>query len=107
MKNINIPFEKTTGNLVSSHWAATTHYKDNVVWQTNYKFKDTLTYVKTIRYNSSYRIEVESINDGRIYIMTYTTFEKLFTNGDIKAGPTFEGEWTFAKRGESYGVIPV
>jgi hypothetical protein len=106
MKNIDIPFNKETGEMVHSHYAATHYYKDNVLWRPNYVFHDTLTYMKTIRYNSSYRIELQSQTDGRIYIMTYTTFEKLFTGGDIKAGPTFEGNWTFQKRGASYGVVP-
>lgn len=106
MKQIDIPFNKETGEMEHSHYCATTYYKDKVEWKPNYIFKDILKYVKTIRYNSSYRIELQSQTDGRIYIMTYTAFEKLFTSGDIKAGPTFEGNWTFQKRGEAYGVVP-
>lgn len=106
MKNIDIPFNKETGEMETSHWVATRHMKDKIDWKPNYVFHDALKYVKTIRYNSSYRIELQSQTDQKIYIMTYTTFEKLFTSGDIKAGPTFVGDWTFAKRGESYGVVP-
>ena len=106
MKNIDIPFYKENGEMVHSHYAATHYAKEAVEWRPNFFFTDTLRYVETIRYNSSYRVHLQSQTDGRIYTMTYTTFEKLFTKGDIKEGPTFDGKWTFQKRGESYGIIP-
>lgn len=103
MQNIHIPFSISSGEMIWSHRSATTH---PALWKYNYVFKDSLKYLETARYSSSHTVYVQSLTDGRIYVMSYSTFDELIRSPNIKPGPIFEGNWTFAKRGNYYGVIP-
>lgn len=105
MQNIDIPFSRETGEMIWSHRSAN-RSGNTAVWKPNYTFKDSLMYIRTNRYSSN-NVTVQSLTDGRKYIISWSTFDELIRRSDIKPGPVFEGTWTFTKRSNYYGVIPV
>lgn len=112
MKNIKIPFDKNTKNMMdyvgdSYENMQVEKYKyqylkDSVEWKDNYEFEKTLTFTSYGRGRSSATFQMTDEN-GVNYNVFMSDMFKIVTTKKINEGKVY-GKWCFRKQGQNYGL---
>lgn len=110
-KEYKIPFDQS-GNLLSFVNYSNTYFdlKQNkmlpIAWEDNCVFKDSFEYADYSKGRSSCHIFLRSVINNRMHFVTISDFDRI-----MKAGWMIDnkitGEFTFAKRGANFMMIPV
>ena len=100
--NYKIPFD-LKGNLLDYVYK---YNLTNVVMEDNYQFKDTLKYSGYSKGRSSAHIHFKSTTNNRGYHMTLKDFDKVINN-NMFVDNQVTGDFTFAKRGANYMLVPI
>lgn len=108
--NYKIPFE-ASGKLMD--YASGDSYYDfdqsknlPIIWEDNYQFHDTLEYTGYSQGRSACHIYLKSVNNSREYHVTIKDFDLIIKKNKFNNN-RIEGDFTFAKRGSNYMLVPV
>lgn len=119
-KQLKIPFQQN-GDLIgytygndtagATYWAGynqTTNMPINlpVVWEDNFKFKDSFEYAGYSKGRSSCHIYLRSTTTNRKHFVLISDFDLLMKKIGLNDNK-ITWEFTFAKRGSNYMMIPV
>jgi len=105
-----IPFD-LKGNLLdwisrdNKYYDSKGVYVDAVL-EDNFKFHDILEYTGYSQGRSSAHMHFKSINSHRKFHMTLKDFHQILVK-KLMISNKFEGDFTFAKRGSNYMLVPV
>lgn len=99
-EGVDTPLSETPTGYVADY-----RRKLTVKWKKNFIFSARLRVAGTERGRSAARFILED-DDGHRYPMFMTDMLALTERG-ISPGGYSEGEWTFCKRGQNYGITPV
>lgn len=100
--NYKIPFD-LKGNLLDYY---SVYNIANIVLEDNYQFKDVLEYNGYSKGRSSVHIHLNSITNNRKYHVTLKDFDKIIVNKMFNNNKII-GDFTFAKRGAIFFLVPV
>lgn len=97
--SFRVPFDRERGNLLE--WVSNPD-SQYIIWCDPYEFTDTLTFQGFVRGRSAaHALFTDSANQK--YTMFLTDLDALIRSGCLKADQA-RAVWTFAKRGQNYGV---
>ena len=112
MKNIKIPFDKNTGNMMDyvgdsyENMQKENYYypnlKNRTLWKDNYEFEATLSFTSYGRGRSSATFQLTDEN-GINYNVFMSDMFKIVTTKNINESKVC-GKWCFRKQGQNYGL---
>lgn len=101
-KNLLIPFDSTTGNMISYP----EYTRTGPTWKENCTFAGYLKFDGFTKGRSSVLAWLVSEEGGIRYPMFISEFEKVVRTKLMNDG-CVKGEWTFCKRGANYSIALV